>query len=100
KGGEALVKRRFSPAVLGRTIAAFRRHGVMAILIPSLLPPPAPFKVFVLFAGTAKIRVTRFTAAIAVGRGVRYLGEGLLAVWYGDQAIAFVHAHARTMSLA
>src|SRR5437764_1489716 len=51
KGGEALVRKRFASANIERTMASLRRHGVMAVLIPSLLPPPAPFKVFVLLAG-------------------------------------------------
>ena len=71
----------------------------MAVLIPSLLPPPAPFKIFVLLAGVAGISAPRFVTAIAIGRGIRYFGEGLLAVWYGDQAIAFIHENAATVSL-
>jgi len=99
KGGEALARKRFHPATVERTVEKFRRHGVMAVLIPSLLPPPAPFKLFVLLAGVAEISVGRFTVAIGIGRGARYLGEALLAIWYGDQALAFVHAHGRTVSI-
>jgi membrane protein YqaA with SNARE-associated domain len=100
KGGEALARRRFGTVTIDRTLAAFRRHGMMAVLIPSLLPPPAPFKIFVLLAGIAEIRASRFITAIAIGRGLRYLIEGLLAVWYGNQAIDFIHAHATSASIA
>ena len=55
----------------------------MAVLIPSILPPPAPFKIFVLLAGVAEIRPVQFVSAIAIGRGARYFGEGLLALWHG-----------------
>jgi len=99
KGGEALMRKRFHAASVDRTLAAFRRHGVMAVLIPSILPPPAPFKIFVLLAGVADISVTRFTIAITIGRGARYLVEGLLAVWYGERALAYIHAHGREASL-
>ena len=99
KGGEAMVRRRFSNASIERTLAAFRRHGIMAVLIPSILPPPAPFKIFVLMAGVSGISVRSFAIAIAIGRGTRYFVEGLLAVWYGEQAIAFIHAHAAAASL-
>jgi uncharacterized membrane protein YdjX (TVP38/TMEM64 family) len=71
----------------------------MAVLIPSLLPPPAPFKVFVLLAGVAGISVPSFALAIIIGRGIRYFGEGLLAVWYGDQAIDYVAANGRPIAL-
>ena len=99
KGGEAMVRRRFSNASIERTLAAFRRHGIMAVLIPSILPPPAPFKIFVLMAGVAGVSVRSFTIAIAIGRGARYFVEGLLAIWYGEQAIAFIHAHGKAASL-
>jgi uncharacterized membrane protein YdjX (TVP38/TMEM64 family) len=72
----------------------------MAVLIPSLLPPPAPFKVFVLLSGVAGISVQRFALAIAIGRGIRYFGEGLLAVWYGDRAMEYIVANGRPIALA
>jgi len=99
KGGDALVRRRFSSASVERGLAAFRRHGIMTVLIPSILPPPAPFKIFVLLAGVAQINVMHFTIAIAIGRGARYFVEGLLAIWYGEQAIAFIRENATTVSL-
>ena len=99
KGGEALVRKRFSSASVDKTMTAFRRHGIMAVLVPSILPPPAPFKIFVILAGLAGVSATRFTTAIVVGRGARYLVEGLLAVWYGDRAMAFMRAHGTTLSL-
>jgi membrane protein YqaA with SNARE-associated domain len=98
-GGDALVRKRFKSSTVDRTLAAFRRHGVMAVLIPSLLPPPAPFKIFVLLAGAARVRATQFALAIAIGRGVRYFGEGLLAIWYGDRAITYVRENGRLVSL-
>ena len=72
---------------------------MLAVLIPSLLPPPAPFKIFVLLSGVAGITVGRFVMAIAIGRGIRYFGEGLLALCYGDQAMEFLHENSRTVAL-
>jgi membrane protein YqaA with SNARE-associated domain len=100
KGGEALMRRRFSGHRIDRTLAAFRRHGVMAVLVPSILPPPAPFKIFVLMAGVAEIRVSRFATAILIGRGARYFVEGLLALWYGERAMAFMREHGVAAALA
>src|SRR5438552_7634521 len=99
KGGAALVRKQFSSATIDRSLASFRRHGIMAVLIPSILPPPAPFKIFVLLAGVANISVTRFTIAIAIGRGARYFIEALLAIRYGDRAVAFMHHNAGLASL-
>ena len=51
-----------------------------------MLPPPFPFKLFVISAGVFRLNVLRFTIAIAVGRTFRYLLEGYLAARYGDRA--------------
>jgi membrane protein YqaA with SNARE-associated domain len=100
KGGEAVLRRRFAPGMLERARATFKRHAVTTILIASILPPPAPFKIFVLLAGAAGMGAGRFAATVAVGRGARYLVLGLLAVSYGDQAMAFAREHALVVSLA
>lgn len=99
KGGEALVRRRFATANVERTLATIRRHGLMAVLIPSLLPPPMPFKIFVLLAGGAGISVGRFTAAVAIGRGLRYVALGVLAVRYGDRAMAYLRENGVQVSV-
>lgn len=99
KGGEAFLRKRFRERHVDRALSAFRRHGLLAVIVPSLLPPPAPFKIFVLAAGVAEVRPVQFIAAIAIGRGLRYFGEGLLAVWYGERAIAFMRDNATPVSL-
>lgn len=99
RGGDALVRRRFSSDRVDQALDAIRRYGVMSVLIPSLLPPPAPFKIFVLLAGVAGISAPRFVTAIAIGRGLRYFGEGLLAVRYGDRAVAYMEENAGTVTL-
>jgi membrane protein YqaA with SNARE-associated domain len=98
-GGEAVIRKRFNQANVERAMGAFRKYGVMAVLVPSLLPPPAPFKIFVLLAGVAKVNLTKFVVAIAIGRGVRYLVLGFLAVEYGDRALDYMHEHGTTAAL-
>jgi len=99
RGGETFLRKRFSPDYLERAMATFRRYGLLAILIPSILPPPTPFKIFVLAAGVSKVRPLHFILAIAIGRGFRYFGEGLLAVYYGDEAAEFLRRNAQTVAL-
>ena len=100
KGGDALLRKRFATENVDHAMALFQRYGVLAVLVPSLLPPPAPFKIFVLLAGAAHIEVRKFVLAIAIGRGVRYLALAILAVEYGDRALAYMHANSVTASLA
>ena len=99
KGGEAIVRKRFTGPRLEKATGLFQRFGVLAIMVPALLPPPAPFKVFVLLSGVARVPWPRFCGAVAFGRGVRYFGEGLLAVRYGDQAIEVLGANGPLASL-
>jgi uncharacterized membrane protein YdjX (TVP38/TMEM64 family) len=72
----------------------FRKYGAPVLLLPSMLPPPMPFKLFVLMAGLSDLRVTSFALAIAVGRGVRYVGEAWLARQYGEAAITYLERNA------
>ena len=99
KGGEAVLQKRFSVERSTRAKAFIEKYGVLAIIIPSLLPPPMPFKMFVLLSGVARMSVGRFVTAVAIGRGTRYFGEALLALRYGDQTLAFLHDHSRTVAL-
>jgi membrane protein DedA with SNARE-associated domain len=68
----------------------YQRFGILAVIVPSLLPPPTPFKIFVLSAGTFGISWPKFLIAIVLGRSIRYFSEGILAVMYGPAAIQFV----------
>jgi membrane protein YqaA with SNARE-associated domain len=99
KGGEALLKRRFSGPRTARALALFNRFGMLAILVPAILPPPAPFKIFVILAGVSRMSPWTFATAVALGRGFRYFGEGLLAVWYGERAFSFLEENGRTVGL-
>lgn len=100
KGGDALLRRRFKGTTVERASALMRKYGALALIVPALLPPPAPFKIFVLMGGVAQIPLSTFVWAIAFGRGVRYFGEGFLAVMYGQRALDYIHENGRIVSLA
>lgn len=93
KGGEAVLRRRFKGDRVDRALGAFRRYGVAAVIVPSMLPPPTPFKLFVLCAGVAGMSPTTCATSVAVGRGLRYIGEGLLAYYYGEAAMDYIRSH-------
>ena len=100
RSGSAVATKWFGSTRGERALAAVQRYGVMAVLVPSLLPPPMPFKIFVLLAGIVRIPMPRFVAAVGIGRGTRYFGEGILALRYGDQTMTFIHEHSRTLAIA
>ena len=99
RGGEAFLRKRLKPGHVERALAAYRRNGLMALMIPALLPPPAPFKVFVLAAGVARVRPLQFIVALTVARGIRYVALGVLAVYYGDAALEMMRTHGRVVAL-
>ena len=99
RGGEAFLRKRLHDRHVDRYLGIFRKYGLFAVAIPSILPPPVPFKVFVLAAGAAGVRRTDFLIAVAIGRGVRYFGEAALAAWYGPAAIDFLHENARAFTI-
>jgi len=77
---------RFSEAKRGRVKHWIERYDMFAVLGATLLPPPFPFKLFVVSAGVFRFSLVRFMLAIIVGRGFRFLLEGYFAVRYGPQA--------------
>jgi membrane protein YqaA with SNARE-associated domain len=88
RGGEAFVRRRVGERHMDRAFGVFRRYGLLAVAIPAILPPPVPFKLFVLAAGASGMRRVDFLIATAIGRSVRYFGEAVLAAWFGASALA------------
>jgi membrane protein YqaA with SNARE-associated domain len=99
RGGEAFLARRLHAGHTERALALYRRRGVLALMVPAILPPPAPFKLFVLMAGLAEVRPLPFVLSIAVARGLRYLVLGALAIRYGDFALELMRTRGRVIAL-
>jgi membrane protein DedA with SNARE-associated domain len=90
KGGSPILKRRFSAEKVDRAEKLFERYGILTVLIPSILPPPLPFKIFVLCAGVFRLNMFSFLTAVVVGRIIRYSIWGVLAVLYGNPLKLFM----------
>jgi len=90
RGGEALLFRRFGPERVARTRQAFRRWDVLALAIPAVLPPPMPFKIFVLCAGVFGVSFRRFAVTLILARGLRYVGWAYVGMRYGEQAMGLL----------
>jgi membrane protein YqaA with SNARE-associated domain len=83
--GERFVARRFHPRHLERVKAIYHRWGLVALIIPALLPPPMPFKIFVVTAGVLGYPVSRFAVVIMLARTIRYYFWGVLAWFFRDE---------------
>jgi membrane protein YqaA with SNARE-associated domain len=86
-GGEVLLRKRLSPARFERIHESFDRHEFWALMFPAMLPPPAPFKIFVLAAAAFEMNFGHFLLAIFAGRFLRFLIEALLTLWFGPQIV-------------
>jgi membrane protein YqaA with SNARE-associated domain len=85
KGGEVYFHRHAGGRA-ARIRSWLQQNAFLAVAVPSILPPPMPFKLFVLGAGVFQVGVRPFSLAVAVGRGFRYFALGFLAVRYGSAA--------------
>lgn len=88
-GGEVLLLKRMSRAKFDSIRASFDRHEFWALMVPSMIPPPFPFKLFVLAASAFEMRFWHFLLAIFAGRLVRFMLLALLVLRFGPQAVAF-----------
>jgi membrane protein YqaA with SNARE-associated domain len=99
RGGNAFLANRVKPGAIDRVLRLYRKYGLLALIVPGLLPPPAPFKLFVLTAGLAQIPTTSFVIGVAISRGARYFALGLLAVYYGDAAGELMRTRGREVAI-
>ena len=91
RGGLALLHRRFKLERVQKVEKAYARFGVFALVVPALLPPPLPFKIFVATAGALQFPRRRFLLTILIARSIRYYTEGVLAVFYGARVLHFLN---------
>ena len=99
KGGEAFFQKKAG----GRAHAVrhwVEKNGFGGMLLAALLPPPTPFKVFVLAAGVFEMPLASFVSAIALARAIRYFGLGYLAIRYGKDAMPFLAQHKLEVAIA
>ena len=90
RGGQAVLRRRFSAEGIEKVEKAYARFGFLAIAVPAILPPPLPFKIFVATAGTLEYPRWKFLLTVMVARSLRYYVEGILAVYYGRRVLLFM----------
>ena len=90
RGGEAFLVRKFGRDRVDQTRAHFKKWDILALAIPAMLPPPMPFKIFVLSSGVFGLPYRRFAATLIVARGLRYVFWGFMGAAYGDEALALL----------
>lgn len=96
-GGEGLLRKRISADRFAKLHSSFDQHPFWALMLPAMLPPPTPFKLFVLAASVFEMEFVRFVLAIFSGRMVRFLILSLLTLKFGPGVAHLVanvfHSH-------
>jgi membrane protein YqaA with SNARE-associated domain len=93
-GGELFLLKRINRERFEEMRNRFERQEFLAVMIPSMLPPPTPWKIFIFAAGVFEMRILPFMAAVLCGRMVRWLVLSLLVLKLGPGAVDLVAHHA------
>src|ERR1700685_322496 len=91
-GGETILRKRISEERFLRIHRSFEQHEFWALMFPGMLPPPMPFKIFVLGAAVFEMKFRDFLAAIFAGRFVRFFTLSLLTLWFGARIVELTGA--------
>jgi membrane protein YqaA with SNARE-associated domain len=100
KGGEFFLRKRASGPQIEKIRGWYERNEFLTIGLPAVLPPPTPFKVFVIAAGVFRLRISSFAVTLVIARGARYLLEGYLAVRFGRAAADYLKQNKAQVVLA
>ena len=95
-GGELFLMKRVNRERYEQLRERFEKQEFLAVMIPSMLPPPTPWKIFVFAAGVFEMRILPYIAAVAAGRLVRWTILSLLVLKLGPGAVGLVQHHALT----
>jgi membrane protein YqaA with SNARE-associated domain len=96
-GGELFLLKHVDREKFEKIRTRFERQEFLAVMIPSMLPPPAPWKVFIFASGVFEMRVAPFMAAVVCGRMLRWLILSALVIKFGPGAVDLVAHHALVM---
>jgi len=92
-GGELFLLKRINRERYEKLRDRFERQEFLAIMIPAMMPPPMPVKVFELAAGVFEMKPLWFFSAIFLGKFLRFILWAAITVFYGP---AIVHAITHT----
>ena len=93
-GGELFLLNRVNRQRFDELRLRFEGQEFLAVMIPSMLPPPTPWKVFVFAAGVFEMRVIPYMIAVFVGRFIRWMTLGILVLKLGPGAVDLISHHA------
>jgi membrane protein YqaA with SNARE-associated domain len=92
-GGELFLLKHVNRDRFERMRTRFENQEFLAMMIPSMLPPPTPWKAFVFAAGVFEMRIAPFMIAVFTGRLLRWLILSVLVIKLGPGIVDVVARH-------
>jgi membrane protein YqaA with SNARE-associated domain len=93
-GGELFLLKRINRERYEQLRDRFEKQEFLAIMVPAMMPPPMPVKLFEFAAGVFEMKPIWFFSAIFVGKFVRFLIWAIITIKYGP---AILHTITRTL---
>jgi membrane protein YqaA with SNARE-associated domain len=94
-GGELFLLKRINRERYEKIRDRFESQEFFAIMVPAMLPPPTPLKLFEFAAGVFEMKPMPFVAAIFCGKFVQFMVCSLLTMWFGPKLAHSVRHMAR-----
>jgi len=90
EGGKETLEKRLSKRRADMVYRIFERYGFWSVSVCAVTPPPMPIVPVLIAAGALQYPRRKFLAALALGRGVRYLLLAYLGRLYGSSILRWV----------
>ena len=82
-GGELFLLKRINRQRYEQMRDRFEKQEFLAIMVPAMMPPPMPVKLFEFAAGVFEMKPLWFFSAILVGKFLRFLIWAIITITYG-----------------
>jgi membrane protein YqaA with SNARE-associated domain len=82
-GGELFLLKRINRQRYEQLRDRFEKQEFLAIMVPAMMPPPMPVKLFEFAAGVFEMKPLWFFSAILAGKFVRFLIWAIITITYG-----------------
>src|SRR5271154_1070338 len=96
-GGELFLLKRINRQRYEQLRDRFEKQEFLGIMIPAMMPPPMPVKLFEIAAGVFEMKPAWFFSAMFVGKFLRFLIWAIITITYGPKLlhsmVRAMHAH-------
>lgn len=97
KGGKETLEKKIGKDKAEKVYKKFEKHGFVTVVIGSIMPPPFPIVPVLMAPGVLEYPTKKFLAALATGRGIRYMAVAFLGHIYGKMIIGVIRKYHEPM---